>query len=279
MYDSHAHVLSADTATFPLARPDDEAVRQIMQRPFDHAQILAEMDEAGVGKALIVQRSQIYGFDNRYVLAAAKISKGRLKAVCNLDVRRPDCAAVMAGLQTDGAAGYRLMAGLREEGYEWLEGTGDSGFWPTAASIGLPVCVHFFAHNRDEGLARLDAILREYPISHVVIDHLTNGPITSASDCGIDDPLKRIAQHANVMLKFTAIPLNQLAERDIPASEVLAAYLSVLGEDRMCWGSDVTQSKGDYASLAASGRAAVAGFDGMVAAKLLQHNTSRVYGL
>lgn len=279
MHDSHAHIISDNLTQYPPANAEDPRIAVMLGDAFTAERLMAQMDDCGVAKALLVQRSQVYGFDNRYVIGAAAESGGRFKAVCNIDVRRDGCGDDVARLHSDGAAGFRLMTGLRDTSFDWLDGAASLPFWAKMADLGAPLCVHFFGWNRLEGLSRLDQLLDRYPLSHVVIDHLTNGPIESAADSGIDEWVHRMAGRTNVALKFTAIPLNGLAERDIDANAVLAAYLALFGPDRLLWGSDITQSKGSYPEMVASGRKAVAGFPEEVQAKLLAENVARIYGL
>lgn len=279
MYDSHAHVISDNLADFPAVDPADPVVAARLKEPFTAGMLARAMDEAGVGKALLVQRGQIYGFDNRYILAASAESGGRMRAVCSVNAADPDCGAQVERLIGEGAAGVRLMARMGETGFDWLDGACADGFWAKATDRGLPVCVHFFGWNRQEGLRRLAAILDRYPVADLVIDHLTNSPIDSVDHCGIDVLVEGMSDRANVTLKFTAIPLNDLAARQIDANRILAEYMALFGEDRLIWGTDVTQSRGSYAELAASGRAATLGFAPDVRDKLLQANVARIYGL
>lgn len=277
MFDSHAHIVTGDVASFPAARPDDARVAEMLRAPFPAETLLGQMDACDVAQALVVQRGQVYGYDNSYVLTAARAHPARLKAVCGVDAGDPDCSAKMHHLHTAGAAGFRLMARMGDAGFDWLDGRQDD-FWATAADIGLPVCVHLFDWNRIEGLARLAGHLARHRIERVVIDHLSNAPIASALDNGIDKPLRVLARHAGVALKFTAIPLNALADRGIEAGAVLDAYLQIMGDTRLIWGSDITQSAGTYSAMVASGRAAVAHLPGATQDRLLGANTAGIYG-
>jgi len=277
MYDSHAHIISGDQAGFPPLNADDPAVAAKLGAPFTAEKLLAAMDAEGVDKALVVQRSQFYGFDNSYVIAASRQSRGRLKAVCSIDATDPGCGDHVTAVHAQGAAGVRLMAPISAKDFDWLDGPNAGHFWSASADAGLPVCVHFFQWNRAEGLQRLQRQLDRYAIADVVIDHLTNAPVETVQSCGIDDSLRQMGDRGNISLKFTAIPLNGLAERGIDAGAVLQAYIGVFGADRLLWGSDITQSRGSYGEMVASGRAAVASFPGEVQQQLLHGNTERIY--
>lgn len=279
MHDSHAHIISDNPTRYPVVNPDDPRIATLLRDAFTAERLMEQMDDSGVSKALIVQRSQVYGFDNLYIIEAAAASNGRLKAVCNINAREDGCRQDVAQLHASGAVGFRLMADIDDKSFEWLDGPAATAFWIKASELATPVCVHFFRWNREEGLARLDTLLDHHPVAHVVIDHLTNSPIESVDKCGIDDWVRRMADRKNVSLKFTAIPLNELAERDIDVNDVLNAYLAIFGPDRLLWGSDVTQSKGAYAELVAKGAGAVTTLPPDVQTCLLESNVARIYNL
>ncbi len=279
MLDCHAHIISGDREKFPPAHLGNDKIDQLIDNAFDSERLIGAMDDQGVDRALVVQRGQIYGFDNSYVCTAAQASCGRFLAVCNINGRDPGNLEQARICQAEGAAGYRLMGRPDEIGFDWLDGPDCQPFWRWLADEGAVICVHLFPSNRDEGLARLAELLAKYPVHHLVIDHLANGPITSESEVGIDDALKRLADNANVALKFTAIPLNSLAEQGIDAAAVLARYIALFGADRLLWGSDITQSAGTYANMADLARRAVAGFDTDTRAMLLHDNAVRIYGI
>lgn len=289
MYDSHAHIISDDAVAYPPAHAADPQVAAKLEDAFTAGRLLARMDHCGVTGALVVQRGQVYGYDNRYVLAASAASGGRLRAVCGIDATDPDCGGAVRRCREAGAVGVRLMARMGSGGFDWLDGPDAGAFWTAAEETGLPVCVHFFGWNREEGLARLERLLDRHALAHVVIDHLTNSAITGPDDgsdpavsmaaLGLDEAARRLADRGNVALKFTAIPLNDLAARGIDATAVIGAWLALFGAERLLWGSDVTQSRGDYEELVASGRAAVAALPDPVRHLLLHGNTARIYGL
>jgi len=278
MLDCHAHVVAGDTARFPPAQAGDPKIDALVSDPFEGERLALEMAEQGVSGAVLVQRRQIYGFDNSYVCALARQAPQRWKAICAVDAESPQVADDIASWQIAGGSGFRLMARIDQRTFEWLDGPHADLFWRRMADAGLLACVHFFPWNRDEGLDRLVGILERYPVRHLVIDHLAAATITDDGDPGIDDRIRRLAEHGNVSLKFTTIPLARLAERHIDAGAILGTYLDLFGEDRLAWGSDVTQSLGSFAHMVGLGRSAAAHFPTAIAEKLLHGNTQRIYG-
>jgi predicted TIM-barrel fold metal-dependent hydrolase len=276
--DSHAHVVAGDLMTFPPAQPDDPGVQAVLARPFPAESLLRNMDETGVRQALLVQRGQIYRFDNSYICEAARESGGRLHAVCAIDARREDCADQARAWADRGAVGFRVMAYNGEQNTDWFTGENAKGLWRQCADLGLPLCVHLFPNLRTAGLEALALLLGEFPAVSVVLDHLGNPGSVSAADPGLDAAITRLADRRNLYLKFTTIPLGQLDNEGEDTSAVLDAYISTFGAARLMWGSDVTQSPGDYGHMVNLARKATAGV-GEAQALMLGEVARTVYGL
>lgn len=280
MIDTHAHLVTGDTASYPPSPPGGTLNPGDLDNPMTVELLLAGMDANGVDKAVLVQRGSIYGFDSAYVCDSAARFPARLAAVCSIDATAQDCAdSVRHWVKGRGAAGIRLMELVKGMDISWLDGPVAREAWREAAALGVPVCVHFFPWNRAEGLTRLDAILRDVPGLTVVIDHFAAirsdaGP----PDHGVDDLLERIAAHDGATIKFTTIPLGRLDAAGIDFRPVVARVKDLFGAERMMWGSDITQSPGSYADMAALGRRAVEGMGASESEQILGGTAMRVYG-
>jgi predicted TIM-barrel fold metal-dependent hydrolase len=247
--DSHAHIVTSDVNAFPPVDQADPKIAAVLQDSFDFGRLSGEMTSNGVVAALLVQRGQVYGYDNNYVLNAAARSGGRMKAVCGINARVDDCVTRARELVRRGAAGLRLMAQPAEVGFNWLDGETALPLWQCAAETGTPMCVHFFPPARAEGLRRLEKLVTRHPSLPVVIDHLANPAIRDVEACGLDKHLEPLTEHGNVALKFTTIPLANLSQRGIDAGAILRKYIDRFGADRLMWGSDITQSAGAYSTM------------------------------
>lgn len=276
--DSHAHVMSADRARYPTRPLEPEVEARCFADPMTAERLLADMDEAGVGAALLVQRGQIYGFDNDYVCDAARVAPKRLRPVVAIDARAEDCVEQARAWIARGAVGLRLMGPMQGGALDWLAGDRAAALWRFAADEAVPVCVHFFPDKRAEGLVRLGRMLDHCGPAPVVIDHLSNAPIASAED-GIDTLLASFADRGHVALKFSTIPLARLRDEGIDAGALLGRFVAAFGADRLMWGSDIAQSPGSYAELAAIGREATAGLDAETRGWLRGGTAARVYRL
>lgn len=280
MIDTHAHLVTGDTANYPPAPPSGQLNPGDLADPMTVERLLADMDATGVAKAVLVQRGSIYGFDSSYVCDSAARFPDRLRAVCSIDATAADCAAQVRHWVTERrAAGVRLMELVKGMDISWLDGPLAREAWIEAARLGVPVCVHVFPWNRAEGLTRLKAIMAEVPGTQLVIDHF--GAIRSDAgppDHGLDDLLTDLAAFEGVSVKFTTIPLGRLAAQGIDFRPVVARVAQAFGPARLMWGSDITQSPGSYAEMVDLGRRAVEGFSAADAAMILGGTAARVYG-
>jgi predicted TIM-barrel fold metal-dependent hydrolase len=268
--DSHAHSVAASSMQYPHISPQGgPPVRQLTVEIFE-----AMMTANGVSKALMVQRSQAYGLDNS-MICDRTAGYLNLFPVCAVSAADPNCEVVARGWAARGAIGFRMMGAMHDRNVEWLEGAGAEGLWFAAAELDLPICVHLFQHNRIAGLAAVTRLAAANPAVRIVIDHLSNGV---GSNSGIDAPLLTLMELPQVVLKVTTIPLHRLREEGRMQS-VIDDYVAAFGADHLMWGSDITQSSGEYADLVALGREAVAHLDPTEQAHILADTCERVYGL
>lgn len=280
MIDTHAHLLTGDTAAYPPSPPSGEFNPADLDDAMTVERLLEEMDATGVDKAALVQRGSVYGFDSSYVCDSAARFPERLAAVCSIDATAADCAeTVRYWVNTRGAAGIRLMELVRGMDIAWLDSPLARDAWRAAAELNVPVCVHLFPWNRAEGLTRLKDILGAIPNLTVVIDHFAAiksdaGP----PDHGVDELLEAVAAFDGATVKFTTIPLGRLEAAGIDFRPVVKRVMDLFGASRMMWGSDVTQSPGTYEHMAALGRQAVEGMSTAEQEQVLAGTAQRVYG-
>lgn len=280
MIDSHAHLVTGDTAAYPPAPPSGEFNGAELDNPMTVGRLLEEMDANGVEKAVLVQRGSIYGFDSSYVCDSAALHPARFAAVCSIDATQPDCGE-KAGywVRERGAAGLRLMELVGGTDISWLESPVARDVWKAAAELGVPICVHFFPWNRSTGLSSLKTILEDIAGLEVVIDHF--GAIDSDAgppDHGVDDLLEAVAAFDGVNVKFTTIPLGRLVDCGIDTRPVVRRVMDLFGAQRMMWGSDITQSPGTYDYMVDLGRQAVDGLASAEQDMILSGTAQRIYG-
>jgi L-fuconolactonase len=257
IFDSHAHLISDDVARYPPDPMSGQLRAGDLDDPMTAERLLRQMDLCGVERAVCVQRSHVYGFDNSYVCDAAAAHPGRLSAVCSVDGRADDCGEQVRRWVDRGAVGVRMMEPFKGADASWFAGDVARPVWETAAALGSTVCVHFFRWNREVGLPALAKVLRDFPSLPVVVDHFSNmASETGPPDHGIDALLEAVAVFPQVRTKFTTLPLGQLDEQKIDAAPVVRRVVDLFGAERVMWGSDIAQSKGGYGYMVDLGLAA-----------------------
>src|SRR5262249_24182998 len=108
LIDIHPHVISADTARFPLAPIGGRQSDWSQGRPVSYDGMVAAIDAAGVAKSAVVQASSAYAYDNSYVAAAVAAHPGRFTGVFSVDTLAPDAVDKMKHWIGKGLTGMRL---------------------------------------------------------------------------------------------------------------------------------------------------------------------------
>jgi len=229
--DSQVHV-------WPPDRPDRRLGQGVGDRkPYGYEQLVADMDRAGVDRAILVPPS----FDadrNDYAIEAVR--------------KHPDRFAIMGRVPLKSGAGKDFLNGWRDQpgmlgvrltfhrdaDRPWLtDGTAD-WFWPEAERHGIPVMVH-----APERLAEIGAIAARHPKLTLIVDHM--GFARATMDGKATPAVERInalAHHPNVFVKVSALPCYStepypFKNLHAPLRRVIAAF----GPRRAFWGSDITR--------------------------------------
>lgn len=221
--DGHLHAWETIATALPAGPPADLAAGLPRLR--------AEMDDAGIGRGLLVQPSH-RGLDHGYLLDAAAADPARFKVV-------------VLGVPSDGRAlqelgslcrhpaviGIRLVP-LRSPERDWF-GSGSDGLWELARARRLTV---FVLASPPQLIALLPALDR-YADVPVVIDHLGRPDLDTAGTW--ESSLTDLAARANVSLKVSA--LGGLTAGAVPFPETwgwVARTVKAFGPLRLMWGSD-----------------------------------------
>jgi predicted TIM-barrel fold metal-dependent hydrolase len=249
--DAHVHLVAADEARYPL-QPKPLSGPWYREAPCSAEQFAGLMDEAGVGRALLVQPLGAYSYDNRYAADSAARVPERFASVCCVDPEGPDPPAELAyWVRERGMRGVRLFALSR--GPSWLGGPRAIALLERAAELGVHPVVTIFTHQ----LPELRALLERFPALPFSLDHcgfpeLAGEPWREAA------PLFSLAELPNLSCKLTTHVLDRAARCGEPQSFV-RALVDQFGAGRVMWGSDFAQTHDrPYAELVRLGRAACA---------------------
>lgn len=229
----NTHLFSADIDRYPL-HPRAAYRPALSDKPADPlAAYLERMDAAGIRRAVVVQ-PEPYGDDHRLVLDALQRAPERLWGTSLFYPRDADAPARLAAL----VQGQPRIIATRFHAHRgktvYLDSFADAGvrsLWARAVELGLIVELHI----GPDYAAQVAAVLREFPQTTVLIDHLAEPHMGSAVEYA--DVLD-LASFPQVYMKLSG--LNHFAQ-DAPlytstrpfTRRVLAAF----GPERMVWGS------------------------------------------
>jgi len=256
MIDSHAHLVSADIERYPPT-PLNGALDRVLE-PFTAEELIRQMDQNDVERAVAVQRAHVYGFNNAYVADAAAQFPDRLIAVGmidSLDPKAPD--HVRYWVRERGMVGIRMTEAVKGSDATWVSGPIAHAVWTIATELGASVSFHLMPWNRTQCLSALREMCRQFPDTTVVVDHFSN--VTGrkeAPDFGVDGLLDDLAQFPRVIQKYTMINIAKLADQGVACASVVKRMVQSYGASRVMWGSDVAQSKGTYAEMVQLGQEA-----------------------
>lgn len=275
LVDAHAHLVTVDPA-YPFSGSVATAVRE---RPMTAERLLASLTATGATAAVAVQRAQVYGFDNSYVLDSARAHPDRLRAMCVIDGQAPDAAATVTALAARGAVAIRLTApgGDRHGGPAGTDWFAARQVWAAVANAGLSLCLHVYRWNRDDVLRDLPRMCRAFPDVPVVLDHVASVEVDRPQPYPGAELLLALADVEQVHVKVTTLNLGRLQE---PGRAELIAWLAGrFGARRLLWGSDVTQTPGEHHDMVALARASVADLPEPDRDQVLGGTAARLYHL
>lgn len=287
IFDSHAHLVSDDVAAYPPSPLTGKLTPGEYDDPMTAPKLLAAMAGAGVAMACAVQRAHVYGYNNRYVLDSVAASGGRLRAVPVLDSRDPDTPAEVTRLaREEGIAGLRFASPtFPDTNAEWIDSDAARASWRACLENGLPVCIHTLHVQREFVVPLLVAAAARMPELTIVVDHVGGAHASHVEQRFLAAQGKRsvvatpaelqvLADCPNLIMKVSTINLE--SESDPAAFMTLLA--AQFGAERLIWGSDVGQSRANYAGMVQLARQAVSGMSATEASAILHDNAMRIYG-
>ena len=258
--DIHPHIISSDTKKYPLAPIGGEQSGWSKKRPVSFEQLLAAMDEAGVGKAAIVHASTCYGFDNSYVADAVAAQPDRFTGVFSVDVLAPDAPEKIRYWTGRKLSGLRLFTtGSTMPGQQpWLEDPRLLPAWECAGSLNLPICMQM----TPAAIPQLEKLLQRYPKTRVILDHLLKPAIEDGPPYPRAQYLFDIARYSNVYLKMTSRNVEDSRKGKATPETFFSQVVKAFGASRIAWGSNYPASEGTLKQFADEAKAALASLPG-----------------
>jgi predicted TIM-barrel fold metal-dependent hydrolase len=243
VFDAQAHIWADETPDRPWQPEWFTRAHRFPALGAD--ELLGMMDNAGVGRAVLVQPSWA-GDDNDVVLAAAERHPDRFTVMARVPPGEAAGSALLAELaQHPAVAGVRLTF-HRPEMQAWLvDGTTD-WLWPALVEHGLAAMVYAPGRN-----AELRRIALAEPMLRLAVDTL--GLTLTMRDEEIDAPIRELAVFAdvpNVVVKATALPGYVSDAYPYPSlAPRLRLLFDTLGRDRVLWASDLTRVPRPYRDI------------------------------
>ncbi len=234
--DVHCHVVSPDRETYPLAPIGGKQSDWSSERPTTPQQLIAAMDEAGVEKAAVVQASTAYGHNSSYLADSIVKFPKRFTGVFSLDPLDPDALAQMDHWVSRGMTGMRVFTtGSTMPGQQtWLDDERAYPVWEKAGALKLPIAMQMTA----EGIPLLLKIVKAYPQTNFLLDHLARPVIHDGAPYAKAQSLWDIAGYKNIYLKLTSRTVEHCQQGQSTPEAFMAKVLSTFGAKRVLWGSN-----------------------------------------
>lgn len=262
--DSHTHVVSSDERRYPLVPfgldqgvgAERKQAAWFRDVPVTGEGLLALMDEASVGAALLVQGVGAYSYDNAYTVDAARAHPRRFASVVCVDPLADGAPATLRTLVEErGARGVRLFTVTNPES-TWLDEDAGFAVWAEARRLRIPVVVTILSRQ----IAKLANALRRFDDVPVALDHCGFPDLRGGPPYERAAALADLAAFPNLHLKVTTHVL-RLAEKDPAGPAPFVEHVAALfGAHRLLWGSDFSQTHDrSYADMVALAQRASAG--------------------
>ncbi|WP_235055752.1 amidohydrolase family protein [Yinghuangia soli] len=240
--DTHVHIVSPDTARYPLTGGTRDGNDYWSDGSCSVAEVLRVQAVSGVHRTVLVQGVGAYGYDCRYLLDAVAEHPERTAAVVAVDMAAPAAAArALRDLAREpGVTGVRLFAvsgGPDATGPRWLTDPASEAVWDVSAEVGLTVVLTAFAHQ----LPLLRPSIRSRPSLRVALDHC-GFPDARARTAG-RAPVRELADLPGVHVKVTTHLLASAQAAGEDPADVIDDLASAFGDERLTWGSDFPQTR------------------------------------
>jgi predicted TIM-barrel fold metal-dependent hydrolase len=237
--DAQVHMWAANTPE----RPWVPGLKPHRPEPLGMDELLRQMDEAGVARAVIVP-PRIEAGRNDTATDAVLAHPGRFAVMGRLDPKAPDVRERLRHWREQpGMLGLRFT--LKHSMESLLTGGHMEVVWQEAEQAGLPLYIAVIQKNSD----LVADVAQRFPRLKLVLDHLAIASDKLKDDeafCDIDR-VAALAKFPNVAVKVTAMPCYTTDAYPYRwlhphLKKVFDAY----GPRRCFWGSDLSRLRGSY---------------------------------
>ena len=253
--DTHTHVIATDTTKYPLAPLFGKQSDWSAAHPIDYPDMVAAEKAAHVDKAVLVQASSAYAFDNSYVADSVAAHPERFTGVFSIDVVAADNLARMKHWMGKGLTGMRIFTSGSTHAEQETFFAEEASFpvWQYASDQGLSVCMQM----RVVGLPLLETVIKRFPKARILLDHFARAEAAEGAPFASAAQLWALSKYPNVYLKLTHRPIEQSVKGKSTSEAFLGKAISEFGAERMCWGSNFPAAKEPLPELIAMARKAL----------------------
>jgi predicted TIM-barrel fold metal-dependent hydrolase len=243
LVDAQVHIWGAESPDRPWP-----AVHGVPHRvePYGAAEIIGEMDRAGVERAVIVPPSW-EGDRNDLAVAAVLGYPGRFGIMGRIDLTKEAETDLDHWRDIPGMLGVRLTF-HRPEMRSWLTDGSADWLWRAAERAELPIMMLAPGQSGAIGL-----IARSHPELQIIVDHLNLPGESKSMDIGPTiDSLAPLIDCTNVAFKISALPCYTDETYPFPnLGRHIRRVIDTFGPERCMWGSDISRLPGKYAEWVA----------------------------
>lgn len=228
--DAHSHIWTRDVKKFPLA--ETATLDDLKPPSFTAEELLKLAHRHGVGRVVLIQHHTFHGWDNAYLIDAARRYPDAFRVVGMVDNFGPQPGKAMKQLLEQRVTGFRITPWVHKK--KWLGGGMDQ-MWRTAAETGQRMCCLIDPPD----IAEVDAMCRRHPDTPVVIDHFARIGVDGQIRPRDVAALGRLARHKHVYVKVSAFyALGKKKPPYLDLAPMIRRVLDAFGPERLMWASD-----------------------------------------
>jgi predicted TIM-barrel fold metal-dependent hydrolase len=273
--DIHPHIISTDAQRYPSAPLRGKQSDWSRERPQTFEQLIAQMDDAGVAKAAIVQASTYYGVDNSYLADSIAKNPQRFTGVCTIDTLAPDAIPVLEGWMRRSMTGLRIFTGGSTHGSDesLLDDPRSWPVWEFAGVNGVSICVQ----TNQAGWPKVRSLLQRFPGTRLVLDHSGRPKLDDGPPYEVAKALFELAEFPNLYLKITPRSFELAKSGKSTPEAFFSALVSAFGANRMAFGSNLPANEGPMRALVAEARAGLSSLSAADQAKVFAGTARLLY--
>jgi L-fuconolactonase len=275
MIDIHPHIISKDTARYPVTPLEGKRSEWSEHRAIDFEELVAGMNAAGIDKAAIVHSSTTYGYNNAYLADAIAEHLDRFTGVFSVDVRDPSAPERIRHWASRGLSGLRLFAvgSTVKTDQSWIADPATYPAWKCCSELALPVAISM----RQDGLPHLVEVLSRFPEVNVILDHLLHAPMTDGPPYNAAAGLFGMAKYPNVYLKLTSAIIRRTRDELATPMSFFGKLLDNFGSARIAWGSNFPAVEGTLPELVADAKATLSILSRADQENILHRTAAKLY--